>query len=237
MAPVREDVSAAQFVAALLPMATDEQRVKYQRFFPGDDTFVGVRMGAIFGLAKEFLAMPVDELEVLLDHDVREVRVGACSIMGKAAARKRVTEERHEELYDLYLRRHDRIDGWDLVDLGAYQVVGSWLVERPRDPLYALARSDFWPERRTAIVATAAFIGREDVADTFAISALLLDDPEPLVHKGAGWMLRYAGDVDRDALRGFLDTHAATMPRVMLRTALEKFDKPERAAYLARPAV
>ncbi|MGH1562210.1 DNA alkylation repair protein [Mumia sp. DW29H23] len=228
-----DDPTADAFLARLLPLATDGQRLKYERFFPGDDSFVGVRMGDVFGLAKEFLAMPVDELETLLDHDVREARVGACSIMGKAATHKRVTEPRHEELYALCLRRHDRIDTWDLVDLVAYQAVGSWLVERPRDPLYTLAESSAWPERRTAVVATAAFLRRGEVADTFAISEMLLDDPEDLVHKGAGWMLRYAGDVDRPALLAFLDAYAATMPRAMLRAATEKLDKSERAAYLA----
>ncbi|WP_370618493.1 DNA alkylation repair protein [Mumia sp. Pv 4-285] len=228
------DLTAAAFIARLLPMATGEQKVKYERFFPGDDSFAGVRMGSVFALAKEHLAMPVQEIEVLLDHDVHEVRVGGCSIMGKAATQKRVAEQRHEQLYDLCLRRHDRIDSWDLVDLVAYQVVGSWLLDRPRQPLYTLARSAVWPERRTAVVATAAFIRRGEVADTFAITRLLLDDPEDLVHKGAGWMLRYAGDVDPAALREFLDERAATMPRAMLRAAIEKLDKAERSAYLGR---
>lgn len=238
MAAARDDVGADAFVGALLPLADEEQRAKYQRFFPGDDSFVGVRMAAVFGLAKEFLAMPVDQLEVLLDHDVHEVRVGACSIMGKAATHKRVTEQRHEELYDLYVRRHDRIDTWDLVDLVAYQVAGSWLLDRRRDPLYALAGSDFWPERRTAVVATAAFLRRGEVADTFAISGLLFEDREPLVLKGAGWMLRFAGDVDPRALRVFLRRHAPAMPRAMLRAAIEKLPRGERTAYLARhPAI
>ncbi|KAA1423861.1 DNA alkylation repair protein [Mumia zhuanghuii] len=228
-----DDLTAAAFRARLLPLASAEQKAKYVRFFPGDDSFVGVPMRDVFGLAKAHLAMPADEIEVLLDDEVREARVGACSIMGKAATHKRVSEERHRELYDLYLRRHDRIDTWDLVDLGASQVVGSWLVDRPRDPLYTLARSEAWPERRTAVVATAAFIKRGQVEDTFAISRLLLGDDVELVHKGAGWMLRYAGDVDRAGLTAFLDEHAATMPRAMLRAAIEKLDKPDRATYLA----
>jgi 3-methyladenine DNA glycosylase AlkD len=153
--------------------------------------------------------------------------------MGKAATHRSVTPERHRELVELYLRRHDRVDDWDLVDLAAHQVLGTWLLDRPRDPLYELARSGRWAERRSAVVATAAFIGHGQVDDTLAISRLLLDDPHPLVHKGVGWMLRHAGQVDPAAVRPFLDEHAATMPRVMLRAAVEKLEPAERAAYLA----
>jgi 3-methyladenine DNA glycosylase AlkD len=133
----------------------------------------------------------------------------------------------------LYLRRHDRIDAWDLVDLGAYQVVGSWLVDKPRDPLYALAGSSFWPERRSAIVATAAFLRRQDCTDTLRLARLLDADENEYVQKGTGWMLRYAGEVDRAALLGFLDEKAAGLPRLTLRAATEKLDPATRAAYLA----
>ncbi len=226
--------AAATFEAELRRLATPEQKEKYKRFFPGDDSLIGVRMGDVFALAKGALAMPAREIERLLESDVHEVRAGACSIMGKAASHKRVSVDRHRELYELYLRRHDRIDSWDLVDLAAYQVVGSWLVDKPRDPLRVLADSSFWPERRSAIVATAAFIRRREVGDTFSIAETLVNDDQELVQKGVGWMLRYAGDVDRAALLRFLDTHAATMPRPMLRYAIEKLDKPVRADYLAR---
>ena len=197
-------------------MATEEQRATYSRFFPGDDSLIGVRMGAVFDVAKRSLDMPVGEIEVLLESPIHEVRAGACSIMGKAALDKKVAVARHEELYDLYLRRHDRIDTWDLVDLAAHQVVGTWLLDKARDPLYVLARSSFWAERRTAIVATAAFIKRGQTDDTIGVARLLLNDPDELVHKGAGWMLRYAGDADRAALIGFLDEYAMSMPRSML---------------------
>jgi 3-methyladenine DNA glycosylase AlkD len=231
--PTDVDLSASAFLARLRAEATEEQRVAYRRYFPGDESFIGVRMGTVFAIAKEFLAMPTVEIEALLESPVHEARAGACSVMGKAATHKKVTPQRHEDLVELYLRRHDRIDDWDLVDLAAYQVVGTWLLERPRDRLYHLARSDFWPERRSAIVATAAFLGRGQVHDTLAISRLLLDDDHPLVHKGAGWMLRYAGDADRPAFLAFLDELAPAMPRAMLRAAVEKLAPDERRHYLA----
>jgi 3-methyladenine DNA glycosylase AlkD len=189
-------------------------------------------MGSVFDLAKQHLDMPVAELEALIESPIHEARAGALSIMGKSATHKKTPESRRKALYDLYLRRHDRVDNWDLVDLGALYVVGPYLLDKPRDILYRLARSAILWERRTAIVATAPFIRKGDTDDTFAIATILLDDPEDLVHKGTGWMLRAAGDADRQRLVCFLERHATAMPRTLLRYAIEHFDKPDRERYM-----
>ncbi len=224
--------TAADFEAALRALATEDQRVKYERFFPGDDSFIGVRMGDVFNLAKTALGLSADGLEALLESPTHEVRVGACSIMGKAATARKIQPGRHLELYELYLRRHDRIDTWDLVDLVAHQVLGTWLLDRPRIPLDRLAESGFWPERRSAIVATAAFLKRNEVDDTLRIAAALAGDPEELVQKGVGWMLRYVGDIDRARLLAHLDRYADSMSRSAVRAAIEKLDTPTRGSYL-----
>jgi 3-methyladenine DNA glycosylase AlkD len=233
------ELTADIFIERLKALQSREELTKHTRFFkfdpdnqPNDNYFIGVRMGQIFGTSKEFLDMPVKEIERLMESPIYEARTGALSIMGKAAGEKKVSPERLKELYDLYIRRHDRIDDWGLVDLGAHQVVGRYLEDKPRDILYELARSGDWWRRRTAIVATAAFIKRGEVDDTYRISEMLLGDKEDLVHKGAGWMLRYAGDKDRAGLLRFLDKFAATMPRVMLRYSIEKLDKEQREHYL-----
>lgn len=229
-----ESLSAAEFEIRLRELATEEQRTKYQRFFPGDNSLIGVRMGDVFALAKQNLTMGTPEIEQLLESETHEVRVGACSIMGKAATAKKVSPERHGELYDLCLRRHDRINSWDLVDLVAYQVVGSWLLNRSRSPLDDLAVSTFWPRRRSAIVATAAFLKRGEVADTLRIAAILTHDEEEFVQKGVGWMLRYVGDSDEPALLAFLDEHGPQMARSAVRAATEKLAKPIRDRYVGR---
>jgi hypothetical protein len=198
---------------------------------PGD-TFIGVRMGHIFELSKAFIAMPPAEIDTLLDSPVHEVRVGALSIMDKQGRSKRTTPERRKELYDLYLRRHDRINNWDLVDLGAPYVIGAYLSDKPRDPLFTLARSANLWERRTAIVATYYFIRQGELDDTFAIAEILLNDDQDLVQKAAGGWLREAGKRDQPRLLAFLDRHAATLPRTFLRYAIEHLDKPQRDHYL-----
>lgn len=232
--------TAKAFETRLVALQSDEELRKIQRYFKsgeGDygagDRFIGVKMGNLFRLAEEFLDMPVKELETLLESDIHEMRAGACSIMGKAAAKKGASEERRLDLFELYLRRHDRINNWDLVDLAAWQVVGPWLVDRPRNILYRLAKSKNLWERRTAIYATYSFIKRGDVADTLKIAEILLNDPEDLIHKATGGMLRAVGGKDRAAHLAFLDKHAAKMPRVMLRYAIEKLTPAQRRHYLA----
>jgi 3-methyladenine DNA glycosylase AlkD len=234
-----EAPTAARFVERLGALRSPAELEKYKRYFktgPGDygegDAFMGVRMGQVFELAREFADMEPAEIEALLEDRFHEPRAGAVRIMATQARGKRTPEERRQELYELYLRRHDRIDNWDLVDLGAWDVVGRWLVDRPRDVLYELARSSNMWERRTAILATIAFIRNGEVDDTLRIAEMLVGDDQDLIHKATGWALRAAGDADIERVRGFLDHHAATMPRTALRYALEHFDEQERAHYL-----
>lgn len=232
-------LTAKRFIARLKENQSDEELAKIQRYFKSGkgeyghgDTFIGVRMGTLFMLAKEFVAMPPAEIETLMESPIHEARAGAMSIMAKQYKAKKTTEARRQELYDLYLRRHDRINNWDLVDLAAWHVVGAHLVGRPRKILRKLARSKNLWERRTAILATMPLSWNGEPEDAFAIAELLMKDREDLIHKATGWALREAGRKNEPELRAFLDKHAATMPRTMLRSALERFDKTTKAHYM-----
>jgi 3-methyladenine DNA glycosylase AlkD len=233
------DINAKRFVEKLKAHRSAEELKKIQRYFKSGegqygegDEFMGVRMGQVFALAKEFIDVPLAEIEKLLESPIHEVRVGAVSIMDWQARNKRTLEPRRKELFDLYLRRHDRINNWDLVDRSAPYVVGGYLFEKPRDILYQLARSKNVWERRTAIVSTYYFIRNGDTADTFKIAAMLLRDEHDLIHKAAGGWLREAGKKDQQKLLSFLDKHAATMPRTALRYAIEHLEKKQRDYYL-----
>jgi hypothetical protein len=170
--------NAERFVQALETYRSPEQREKYRRYFKSGEgqygegyVFMGVPMGQVFALAKEFIDMPPEDIEKVLESPIHEVRAGATS---------------RKALFELYLRRTDRINNWDLVDLAAPYVVGRYLSDKPRDVLYKLARSESLWERRTAIVATSYFIRQGDVADTFEIAEVLLGDDQDLIHKAAG---------------------------------------------------
>lgn len=214
------NVTAEQFIEKLNQLGSAE------------DEFNDVGMGQVFALAKEFIDMPPAQIEKLLESPIHKVRAGAVSIMDWQARSKKASAERRKELFDLYIKRHDRINGWDLVDRSAPYVVGGYLFDKPRDVLYKLARSKNMWERRTAIVSTYYFIRKGDLDDTFKIAEILVHDDQDLVQKAVGGWVREAGKKDRKKLLSFLDKYAATMPRTILRYAVEHLDKKQKEHYM-----
>ena len=227
-------LTADEFLKRLKALRSSSVAESHNHLASDEAVIWGVRMGQLFALAKEFMDMSLDEVEKLLHNQVHEARVGAVSIMDFQARSKKTMEARKKELFDLYIKHHDRINTWDLVDRSAPYVVGGYLFDKPRKILYKLARSKKMPERRTAIVSTGYFIRQGDVEDTFKIAEMLIDDEHDLIRKATGWMLRAAGGVDRGRLVDFLDKYAARIPRVTLRYATEHFDKKQRDKYLER---
>jgi len=232
-------LTAKHFIDRLKEMRSDDELKKIQRYFKSGegqyangDKFMGVKMGNLFALAKEFGEMPISEIEKLLDNPIHEVRAGAVSIMDKASRNKKIQPERLETFYKLYMKRHDRINNWDLVDLGCLYMTGSYLYDKPHDILYKLAKSKNIWERRTAILTTCYFIRQGDTDDTFKISEILVNDKEDLIHKATGWMLRFAGGKEPKKLIAFLDKHASTMPRTLLRYSIEHFNPKQREHFM-----
>lgn len=227
------ELTAANFLQALDKFRTPDGQARNRALKSSPtDEIIGVRMGDIFALAKQYTHMPIAEIELLLASPVHEVRVGAVSIMDYQARVKHLPDAQRKALFDLYLRRHDRIDSWDLVDRSAIYVVGGYLADRPRDILDQLARSDHPMERRTAILATAYFLRQGDLDDTIKLADVLMVDENELVNKAVGWMLREVGKQDLPRLLALLDAHAAAMPRTTLRYAIEHLDQAQRTHYM-----
>lgn len=233
-----ESIATAQDVrAALAEVSNAADAVFLQRFFktgPGEygegDVFLGVRVPATRAVVKRFRGLPFDEIDALLDDAEHEHRLAGLLLLVAAAERD------PGEVAARYLAavRRGRVNNWDLVDLSAPEALGGALVDGDRGVLVELAASPVLWERRVAVLATFAFIRRGDASTTLELAARLLDDREDLMHKAVGWMLREVGKrVSREALLGFLDAHAARMPRTMLSYATEHLSPPERAAYRA----
>ncbi|TMI62768.1 MAG: DNA alkylation repair protein [Bacteroidetes bacterium] len=232
-------LTAKYFIERLKAHQSDIELKKIQRYFKSGegqygegDQFMGVKMGTLFALAKEFGEMPIDEIEKLLESQIHEVRAGAVSIMDKASRNKKIAPGRLKDFFELYMRRHDRINNWDLCDLGCLYMTGCYLFDKSHAVLYKLAKSKIIWERRTAILSTCYFIRQGKLDDTFKIATLLVHDKEDLIHKATGWMLRFAGTKNPKTLKAFLDKHAATMPRTLLRYSIEHFNKKEKEYYM-----
>lgn len=192
----------------------------------------GIPKREIFALAKIFETTPVSEVIRLLRNENHDYRIGAIAILDWKARNKKTNIKEKEEAYHAYLNNHDFIDDWGLVDRAAPYVIGGYLFDKNRMPLYELAKSKNPLERRTAIVSTYFFIRQNDIEDTFNLAEILVHDSEKTVQTGVGSWIREAGKRDEQKLVSFLDQYASTMPRIMLRYAVEKLDPDQRNHYM-----
>jgi 3-methyladenine DNA glycosylase AlkD len=206
----------------------------YFRTGPGEyghgDRFIGIRIPALRALVREYRGVSLDAAAGLLRSEWHEARLFALLLL--ADAYRRGDEQTREAIYRLYLRSTRYVNNWDLVDSSAPYIVGAHLETRDRSVLDELARSESLWERRIAILATQHFIRQGDFATTLRIAEMLVDDGHDLIHKAVGWMLREVGNRDRAAEESFLIRHHRTMPRTMLRYAIEKFPPDLRQRYL-----
>jgi 3-methyladenine DNA glycosylase AlkD len=224
--------TSKEFLSELAPMQAEFHLTGNSK--SGEPSSYDIPMADIFSLAKKYIAMPLQEVKTLLGSKYHEVRVGAVSIMDFKARDKKVSPSTKKELYELYINNHNKINNWDLVDRSAPYVVGGYLFDKSRAPLYKLAKSKNVWERRTAIVATYFFIRQNEIDDTFKIAELLVYDKEHFVNTAVGSWIREAGKRDEKRLVDFINKHFEKMPRVTLRYAVEKLDKKIREAYLKR---
>ena len=222
---------------ALHECANEADAKNLQRFFktgPGEygegDIFIGVRVPAIRRIAGKFHELPFEDTQALLHSAIHEERLLALIILIGKYRKGTIAEQNY--IYELYLASTRYINNWDLVDLSAEHIVGAYLADKSREPLYELARSSSLWERRIAILATFHYIKRNELAETFLIAEILLADSEDLIHKAVGWMLREAGKRDQAIEEVFLKKHYQQMPRTMLRYAIERFPEKLRQQYL-----
>ncbi len=201
------------------------------------DRFIGVKIPENRRVARMFPDLPFRELRILLQSPFHEDRILALLIMRPRfeRARKEGDHKLEESVFRFYMRNRHRVNNWDLVDLSAPYIPGPYVFDRKSERKTILGLSDsksLW-DRRIAILSTFYFIRQGRFQETLALAKKYLNDPEDLMHKSTGWMLREIGKRDLDVLRAFLDQHTPEMPRTMLRYAIEKMGKKERKARMA----
>ena len=231
----------------MLSRADASQVPGLSRFFktgPGQygegDRFLGIKVPVTREVVKGcWKETGMEDLEECISSEYHEVRLAALLALveifkhaGKRPARPGMMQQ---DCIDLYLAHTEAINNWDLVDLSCYPLLGVWLLDKDRRLLYDLARSGktIW-EQRIGMVSTMTFIRHGQLDDTFAIADILLHHPHDLIQKAVGWLLREAGKRDKEALTAYLSTRYQTMPRTMLRYAIEKFPEAERRSYLQK---
>ncbi|MFA5020055.1 MAG: DNA alkylation repair protein [Candidatus Pacearchaeota archaeon] len=214
-----------------------EKSVQLSRYFKtgkgeyGEgDIFLGLTSQQIKDVSKKYINLNLEELNKLLTSNIHEHRATALRILTYKFNKS--NEQEKENIFNFYLKNTKNINNWDLVDLSAPNIAGTFLFDKDKEVLYKLAKSKNLWEKRISIISTYAFIRNNEFKDTLAISEILLKDPHDLIHKAVGWMLREIGKKDIKAEEEFLQKHYKAMPRTMLRYAIEKFPEEKRQGYL-----
>lgn len=229
---------------AMLSHRDPSQVAGLSRFFktgPGQygegDIFLGIKVPVTRGVVKEcWKETDFEELDRCISSEYHEMRLAALLALVQIFKHSKKDAEMRERCMSFYLTHLDGINNWDLVDLSCYELLGVWLMDRDRSLLYEMADkgATLW-EQRIGMVSTMAFIRKGQLDDTYALADIFLAKPRPLhdlLQKAVGWLLREAGKRDADRLRQWLEPRFRTMPRTMLRYAIEKFPAEERASYL-----
>jgi 3-methyladenine DNA glycosylase AlkD len=196
------------------------------------DIFLGIKVPVQRAVARSYENLSLVELQKLLNNKIHEYRLIALMIL--LSQYKKADSAGKKKIVKFYLRNTKNINNWDLVDLSCHYILGDYLLAKPRGILYKLAGSKNLWEKRISIISTFAFIRNKEFSDTLKICEILLNDRHDLIHKATGWMLREAGKRDEAVLMRFLDKHYKTMPRTMLRYAIEKLDNKKRKFYLGK---
>lgn len=222
-----------------------EQAVNLSRFFKtgkgqyGEgDKFLGVKVPTTRDVVKQcWQETSFEDLETCICSEYHEIRLAALLTLVQIFKHAKKDQTLQQQCIDFYLTHTEFINNWDLVDLSCYELLGTWLLDKDRALLYDLARNGktIW-EQRIGMVSTMQFIRHGQVDDTYAIADIFLEKPQPLhdlLQKAVGWLLREAGKRDEQRLKDWLSKRYTTMPRTMLRYAIEKFTAEERQKYMS----
>jgi len=231
-------ISSTHVINKLKKIASKEKKIILQRFFKtgagqyGEgDLFLGVTVPQQRALAKEFIQLPLNEVEKMLASKYHEVRLTGLLIL-VLKYQKAELEKEKKAIFDFYIKHLLAVNNWDLVDVTTPNIVGDYLFKKPKNILYKLAKSKNLWQRRVSMLASFAFIKNHDFVDALKLAKIHLKDGHDLMHKAVGWMLREIGKRNVNVLRKFLDDNISNLARTTLRYAIEHFSEQERKKYL-----
>ncbi|PKN71945.1 MAG: DNA alkylation repair protein [Candidatus Cloacimonetes bacterium HGW-Cloacimonetes-3] len=217
-------------------LGSADSHAKFFKSYPGGygegDKFWGISVPTQRSIGKHYYRLlSLEDMSELIHHEVHEVRLTTLMML-VSRFEKSKDEKEKEAIAKLYLDNLEYVNNWDLVDSSAHHILGAWLLDKPHTLLFELAKSDHLWKQRVAMISCYHFIRKNRYATTLELAELLLHHKHDLIHKAVGWMLREIGNRDYATEYTFLKQHYHTMPRTMLRYAIEKFDEDVRQDFL-----
>ncbi|MBO4772287.1 MAG: DNA alkylation repair protein [Bacteroidales bacterium] len=239
----------------MLAAGDDTQREILMQFFKtgeGDygygDKFLGLKNPQTRSFVKKYQDLNMEEIQTLVDSEYHEVRLCGFLILVEKYQKLQSVKLLHDinsmaerdAIANFYVANSTRANNWDIVDLTAPKIIGSWIVDRTlvslpdkEDVIQSLAESDNLWQKRISMVFT-WMTSRHNMPEyALKYAKFHLKHPHDLMHKAVGWMLRELGKCcGMEILRDFLADHRNQMHRTTLRYAIEKMDEKERRYWM-----
>ena len=217
----------------------EKTRLTGRRVFKEEVRFYGVKV-SVHRIAREFFP----RVEGLSKRDIFHL----CEELWKSGINEEQwvscdwsfwIKERYEpadfEVFEGWLHRY--VNNWASCDALCNHTIGE-LVERFPEYVAKLkiwARSENrWVRRGAAVTLIIPARKGLFLDDIFEIAGILLTDPDDLVQKGYGWMLKAASQAHPDEVFAYVMGKKDSMPRTAYRYALEKMPKEWRAEAMKK---
>jgi len=211
-----------------------------RRFSKEPITLYGVRAPAIHKLSKttfkEIKGLPKSDIfnlcEELWRSGYHEEAAIACNWAYEL--RKSYTPEDFA-VFEKWVNNY--VSNWAMCDGLCNHPVGELIMRYPEllPNLKIFTQSENrWVRRAAAVSLIIPARRGKFLPDILEIADLLLTDPDDLVQKGYGWMLKAASETHQQEIFDYVLRQKAVMPRTALRYAIEKMPKKMKAEAMAK---
>lgn len=225
---------------ALIENIDEKTRDNAQSFFKEKILYHGVKVPLVNKISKEFFTsikeLPKNEIfslcEALWKSGYSEESYIACNWSYFIH-----TQYQPEDFTVFEKWVNSYVNNWASCDTLCNHTIGTFIEMYP-DYIFRLkewARSDNrWTKRAAAVTLIIPARKGMFLQDIFEIADILLYDPDDLVQKGYGWMLKAASEAHQEEVFDYVMSKKATMPRTSLRYAIEKMPKELKVQAMAK---
>lgn len=224
----------------LLDAATPETAESSRRFFKEEIKVYGIKATDIHRLAKSYLKEmnSADKAEVfalcdkLWESGWHEEAIVACLWAEKLVKKMQPADF---AMLEKWISCH--VNNWANCDTLCNHTVGNFVQLYPEFilKLKEFTRSENrWMKRAAAVSLIIPARRGNFLTDIFEIADALLTDPDDLVQKGYGWMLKAASEAHQTEVFNYVMSRKSVMPRTALRYAIEKMPAERKAQAMKK---
>lgn len=147
---------------------------------------------------------------------------------------KKASPGAKREIFNFYITHRKHVNNWNLVDLGARNIVGEYLLtdSKEEEVIKKFADNESVWDRRTLVMSTHPFIAQSKHEYVFSVMELLIADQEDLIQSSIGWVLKELYKQDANQALNFIQQNFSKLSKQAIRIGTERMAKEERKPYL-----